>query len=45
MGENTQHLQAEGEAAGADGKAGIKVLGISPDGRHLAAGDRCGNLR
>ncbi|XP_041850150.1 WD repeat-containing protein 62 isoform X2 [Melanotaenia boesemani] len=34
-----------GEAAGADGKAGIRVLGISPDGQHLAAGDRCGNLR
>ncbi|XP_070685010.1 WD repeat-containing protein 62 isoform X2 [Pempheris klunzingeri] len=48
VGENMQHLQAEGErgeAAGADGKAGIRVLGISPDGRHLAAGDRCGNLR
>uniref|UniRef100_A0A669FBP6 WD repeat domain 62 n=1 Tax=Oreochromis niloticus TaxID=8128 RepID=A0A669FBP6_ORENI len=45
VGENTQHLQAEGEAAGGDGKAGIKVLCISPDGRHLAAGDRCGNLR
>ncbi|XP_030599747.1 WD repeat-containing protein 62 isoform X2 [Archocentrus centrarchus] len=45
VGENMQHLQAEGEAAGADGKAGIKVLGISPDGQHLAAGDRCGNLR
>ncbi|XP_053279605.1 WD repeat-containing protein 62 isoform X1 [Pleuronectes platessa] len=48
VGENTQHLQAEGkkaEAAGADGKSGIRVLGISPDGRHLAAGDRCGNLR
>ncbi|XP_044209771.1 WD repeat-containing protein 62 isoform X2 [Thunnus albacares] len=47
VGENTQHLQAEGEreAAGADGKAGIRVLGISPDGQHLAAGDRCGNLR
>ncbi|XP_069581476.1 WD repeat-containing protein 62 isoform X1 [Brachyistius frenatus] len=46
--ENTQHLQAEGErgeAAGADGKAGIRVLSISPDGQHLAAGDRCGNLR
>lgn len=40
-----QHLQAEGEAAGSDGKAGIRVLGISPDGQHLAAGDRCGNLR
>ncbi|XP_074536120.1 WD repeat-containing protein 62 isoform X2 [Halichoeres trimaculatus] len=48
VGENTQHLQAEGErgeTAGADGKAGIRVLGISPDGQHLAAGDRCGNLR
>ncbi|XP_056229532.1 WD repeat-containing protein 62 isoform X2 [Seriola aureovittata] len=48
VGENTQHLLAEGErgeAAGADGKAGIRVLGISPDGQHLAAGDRCGNLR
>ncbi|XP_067364332.1 WD repeat-containing protein 62 isoform X1 [Channa argus] len=45
VGENTQHLQGEGEAGGADGKAGIRVLGISPDGRHLAAGDRCGNLR
>ncbi|XP_062274498.1 WD repeat-containing protein 62 isoform X3 [Scomber scombrus] len=45
VGENTQHLQAEGEAAGADGKAGIRVLGVSPDGQHLAAGDRCGNLR
>lgn len=48
VGENTQHLQAEGErgeSAGADGKAGIRVLAISPDGQHLAAGDRCGNLR
>ncbi|XP_068441893.1 WD repeat-containing protein 62 [Clinocottus analis] len=46
VGENTQHLQAEGEAAaGADGKSGVRVLSISPDGRHLAAGDRCGNLR
>nr|XP_046246031.1 WD repeat-containing protein 62 isoform X3 [Scatophagus argus] len=48
VGEDTQHLQAEGEraeSAGADGKAGIRVLGVSPDGRHLAAGDRCGNLR
>ncbi|XP_073344459.1 WD repeat-containing protein 62 isoform X2 [Pagrus major] len=48
VGEDTQHLQAEGErgeSAGADGKTGIRVLGISPDGQHLAAGDRCGNLR
>lgn len=45
VGENTQHLQAEAEPAGADGKAGIRVLEISPDGQHLAAGDRCGNLQ
>ncbi|KAK1900162.1 Mitogen-activated protein kinase-binding protein 1, partial [Dissostichus eleginoides] len=45
VGENMQHLQAEGGEAGADGKAGIRVLGVSPDGKHLAAGDRCGNLR
>ncbi|XP_034403699.1 WD repeat-containing protein 62 isoform X3 [Cyclopterus lumpus] len=50
VGENTQHLQAEGDrgreaAAGSDGKSGVRVLSISPDGRHLAAGDRCGNLR
>ncbi|XP_023141227.1 WD repeat-containing protein 62 isoform X2 [Amphiprion ocellaris] len=29
----------------AAGKAGVRVLSISPDGQHLAAGDRCGNLR
>lgn len=43
-----QHLQTSGERGeteGPDGKAGIRVLGISPDGKHLAAGDRCGNLR
>lgn len=48
VGENMQHLQAEGErgeSAGADGKAGIRVLGVSPDGQHLAAGDRCGNVQ
>lgn len=45
VGENTQYLQTEGESAGADGKAGIRVLEISPDGQHLAAGDRCGNLQ
>lgn len=42
VGEKTQ---PEGGAAGADGKAGIRVLEISPDGQHLAAGDRCGNLQ
>ncbi|KAF3848280.1 hypothetical protein F7725_021308 [Dissostichus mawsoni] len=30
VGENMQHLQAEGGEAGADGKAGIRVLGFSP---------------
>ncbi|XP_076002386.1 WD repeat-containing protein 62 isoform X2 [Genypterus blacodes] len=48
VGGHSQHLQAEGErgeAAGADGKAGIRVLCLSPDGQHLAAGDRSGNLR
>ncbi|KAM4589498.1 WD repeat-containing protein 62 isoform 2-T3 [Fundulus diaphanus] len=46
VGRDVQHLQAGGaEAEGPDGKAGIRVLGVSPDGKHLAAGDRCGNLR
>lgn len=45
MGENTQHLQGDGEKGEADTKAGIRVLGISPDGQHLAAGDRSGNLQ
>ncbi|KAF7652631.1 hypothetical protein LDENG_00094360 [Lucifuga dentata] len=48
VGERSQHVQADvdrSEAVGGDGKAGIRVLGISPDGQHLAAGDRCGNLR
>ncbi|CAN9511234.1 unnamed protein product [Ophioblennius macclurei] len=38
-------LQTDGKAAKTDGKVGIRVLRISPDGRHLAAGDRSGNLR
>ncbi|CAL8354013.1 unnamed protein product [Lota lota] len=42
VGDDTQHLQ---DAAGADGKSGVRVLGVSPDGRHVAAGDRSGNLR
>ncbi|XP_066560088.1 WD repeat-containing protein 62 isoform X2 [Amia ocellicauda] len=49
VGNSTQHLQEgpeRGEAgAAADIKAGIRVLGISPDGQHLASGDRSGNLR
>lgn len=48
VGESMQHLQSEGvraEGGVMDGKSGIRVLGIDPDGRHLAAGDRNGNLR
>ncbi|KAJ8368713.1 hypothetical protein SKAU_G00087410 [Synaphobranchus kaupii] len=48
VGKDTQHLQCEGEpgeGSSADVKSGIRVLGISPDGQHLAAGDRNGNLR
>ncbi|KAM6946396.1 WD repeat-containing protein 62 [Aplochiton taeniatus] len=47
VGDDTQHLQPEGErgeGGSMDGKSGIRVLGISPDGQHLAAGDRSGNL-
>lgn len=28
-----------------DGKNGVRCLKISPEGRHLAAGDRSGNIR
>lgn len=48
VGENSSVLQVDSErpdAAGADGKSGLRVLGISPDGAHLATGDRHGNLR
>ncbi|KAI4885882.1 hypothetical protein NFI96_032824 [Prochilodus magdalenae] len=45
--EETQHLKAlpERGESNLDGKFGIRVLRISPDGQHLAAGDRSGNLR
>ncbi|XP_048015848.1 WD repeat-containing protein 62 isoform X3 [Megalobrama amblycephala] len=46
--DDTQYLKAEAEkveGGSQDGKSGIRVLGISPDGQHLAAGDRSGNLR
>uniref|UniRef100_W5KSM2 WD repeat domain 62 n=1 Tax=Astyanax mexicanus TaxID=7994 RepID=W5KSM2_ASTMX len=44
---DTGHLKALAERGegSMDGKFGIRVLGISPDGQHLAAGDRSGNLR
>lgn len=46
--DDTQYLKAEAEkaeGASQDGKSGIRVLEISPDGQLLAAGDRSGNLR
>ncbi|MBN3319133.1 WDR62 protein, partial [Atractosteus spatula] len=46
-GNGVQHLKdgpERGEVNGADSKTGIRVLGISPDGQHLASGDRGGNL-
>lgn len=44
---DTGHLKATPDKVegSQDGKFGIRVLGISPDGQHLAAGDRSGNLR
>ncbi|XP_035170208.1 WD repeat-containing protein 62-like, partial [Oxyura jamaicensis] len=49
---NTQHLQDsssgadKGESAGhLEAKSGVRVLQVSPDGEHLASGDRAGNLR
>ncbi|XP_011471554.2 WD repeat-containing protein 62 isoform X2 [Oryzias latipes] len=33
----------QGEAV--DGKPGVRVLAVSPDGQHLAVGDRSGDLR
>ncbi|KAL8219909.1 UNVERIFIED_CONTAM: hypothetical protein K2H54_036096, partial [Gekko kuhli] len=49
---NTQHLQDStnvpdrGENVGyLDVKSGVRVLQVSPDGQHLASGDRAGNLR
>lgn len=47
-----QHLQdssslvERGESGGhPDTKSGVRVLQVSPDGEHLASGDRAGNLR
>uniref|UniRef100_A0A8C8R7I4 WD repeat domain 62 n=1 Tax=Pelusios castaneus TaxID=367368 RepID=A0A8C8R7I4_9SAUR len=49
---NNQHLQDStsvpdrNENAGyLDVKAGVRVMQVSPDGQHLASGDRGGNLR
>ena len=48
-----QHLQdmshfpdrGSGNAMPVDVKAGVRVMQVSPDGQHLASGDRSGNLR
>ncbi|EMP27075.1 WD repeat-containing protein 62 [Chelonia mydas] len=52
MDNNNQHLQDStsvpdrNENAGyLDVKAGVRVMQVSPDGQHLASGDRGGNLR
>nr|XP_020642717.1 WD repeat-containing protein 62 isoform X4 [Pogona vitticeps] len=47
--QNTQHLQdstnVPESASCLDVKSGVRVMRISPDGQHLASGDRAGNLR
>ncbi|XP_055082252.1 WD repeat-containing protein 62-like isoform X2 [Periophthalmus magnuspinnatus] len=35
---------SERSETGADGKSGLRVLAVSPDGAHLATGDRHGNV-
>uniref|UniRef100_A0A8D0CAL7 WD repeat domain 62 n=1 Tax=Salvator merianae TaxID=96440 RepID=A0A8D0CAL7_SALMN len=43
---NTQLLPERGENTNyLDVKSGVRVLQVSPNGRHLASGDRAGNLR
>lgn len=42
---DTELNVAEKNDAQVEGKNGVRVIRISPDGRHLAAGDRKGNLR
>lgn len=39
------HFVSEKQENQYDGKCGIRALKVSPDGRHLASGDRSGNLR
>ncbi|XP_058386929.1 WD repeat-containing protein 62 [Diceros bicornis minor] len=45
--QDTAHFPDRGSESGAplDVKAGVRVMQVSPDGQHLASGDRSGNLR
>ena len=35
----------KGDNASYDGRNGVRSIRISPDGNHLASGDRAGNIR
>lgn len=35
----------KGDSASYDGRNGVRSIRISPDGKHLASGDREGNIR
>ncbi|XP_006867468.1 PREDICTED: WD repeat-containing protein 62 [Chrysochloris asiatica] len=45
--QDTSHFPDRGSENGTpiDAKAGVRVMQVSPDGQHLASGDRSGNLR
>ncbi|XP_076988161.1 WD repeat-containing protein 62 isoform X2 [Tamandua tetradactyla] len=45
--QDTSHFPDRGSENGIamDVKAGVRVMQVSPDGQHLASGDRSGNLR
>ncbi|XP_026934662.1 WD repeat-containing protein 62 isoform X5 [Sagmatias obliquidens] len=45
--QNMSHFPDRGSENGmpVDMKAGVRVMQVSPDGQHLASGDRSGNLR
>ncbi|XP_037675577.1 WD repeat-containing protein 62 [Choloepus didactylus] len=45
--QDTSHFPDRGNENGLpmDVKAGVRVMQVSPDGQHLASGDRSGNLR
>ncbi|KAJ0061262.1 hypothetical protein NL108_013931 [Boleophthalmus pectinirostris] len=45
--ESTTHITADktGDGQSAENRTGIRVISVSPDGKHLASGDRNGILR